>query len=72
MTTASAKTTLIELLDELPSERIAEVLDFALFLKHRAVLDESKRAERFEATTEAIFERRHDAYMRLAEGPREE
>ena len=41
-TVASLKENVIRILDELPSERIAEVLDFALFVKGRVGPQERK------------------------------
>jgi len=39
---ASLKEDVIDILDQLPQERLAEVLDFALFVKSRARNNESR------------------------------
>ena len=40
---ASLKEDVIDILDQLPQERLAEVLDFALFVKSRARNNESRQ-----------------------------
>ena len=42
VTATSLKEAIIKVLDELPSEQLAEVLDFALFLKQRARVERQK------------------------------
>jgi hypothetical protein len=42
---ASLKEAIIRVLDELPSDRVAEVLDFALFLKRRSQAQLRQRQE---------------------------
>lgn len=53
MSVASEKDTLISVLDELPAERVAEVLDFALFLLERSQME--ARASLPEERIERLF-----------------